>query len=690
MLGRAGGNPLFLEEMLRSLIERGVLREAQDRWTLTVPVDQVAIPDTVHAVIAARIDALPPPEKRALQAAAVVGKDCWLGALQALAEENHVDEAVRALVGKDLLVRKRLSTLVGEDEFTFRHILIRDVAYTMIPKAHRWPMHARHAEWLRETAGDRQAEYADFIAHHWLQVIALRRELGFPSDPDAQAQAVANLLLAGDRAAGVYANTTALDHYTRALDLDPPPADRFRGLHGRGKVWMLLGQFDQARDDFARLRDLARETAEPRWEAVALDHLGHSYRRQDQIALALEHLERGLSLSHEISDPVLTGRILNHIGFTYYIDGKHEEAIRAHEEARRLLESVTLNPQEISDLAESLHGLGENLHFIGRFREGIEYFVASIEVSERAGNRSLSAENRYMIAHALQTLGRYEEARAESQRSLTAIEEIGDVWNLSPALMIVGRVAVALGEFGHALDYATRGANLAKQLGVARFIVYNLAILSHVHRELEDYHGAWQVDREAAESAKVGSAWRHLITVDLARDATVLGRTDEAEAHIRETHQAFKETQTRMDFLMEVTDAEGRLRLAQGRPAEARAAAATLLAMADADGVLHWQVPALLLEADAALAMGDPSGAVPVYEMAVREAERSGRLPALWRALAGLAEARHILGQADAASTTARHAREIIERLAVAVPDERLRATFLQSAKVQRVFTLAS
>jgi hypothetical protein len=191
VLARAGGNPLFMEEMLRSLIERGVLREAHDQWELAVPVDQVTIPDTVHAVIAARIDALPAAEKRALQAAAVIGKDFWLGALRGVSDENHTVEAIGALAAKDLIVRKPLSTLVGEEEITFRHILIRDVAYAMIPKAQRWPMHARHAEWLRKIIGDRQAEYADFIAYHWLQVIALRKELGQLPDPNAHAQAVA-------------------------------------------------------------------------------------------------------------------------------------------------------------------------------------------------------------------------------------------------------------------------------------------------------------------------------------------------------------------------------------------------------------------------------------------------------------------------------------------------------------------
>jgi tetratricopeptide (TPR) repeat protein len=235
-------------------------------------------------------------------------------------------------------------------------MLIRDVAYATIAKAQRLPRHARHAEWLRQIAGDRLPEFADVIAHHWLQVVALRRELGQPDDPRARGEAIDKLMVAGDRARGAYANATALHHYGRALDLEPPPAGRLRALLGRGEVWMLMGQHERAREDFSGVLALARQIGEPRWEAVALDHLGVAFRRQDQIAEALDHLGRALAISRQADEPTLTARILNHIGFTHFNDGKHREAIAAHEEARRLLESVRAAQQDLratAELAES-------------------------------------------------------------------------------------------------------------------------------------------------------------------------------------------------------------------------------------------------------------------------------------------------------------------------------------------------
>ena len=690
VLERAGGNPLFMEEMLRALIEQRVLLVGEGGWSLAVPADQVTIPDTVHAVIAARIDALPPADKHVLQAAAVVGKDFWRGALESMGDDLAVGAVLDGLVSKDLLARKPVSSLIGETEFTFRHILIRDTAYTMIPKAQRWPKHALHAGWLQRIAGDRQAEYADFISYHWLQVLALRRELGLPLDPNASNEALANLLLAGDRAAGVYANTIALDHYTRALDLDPPIAERLRALQGRGNVWLLLAQFDRARDDFEALRNAAQEADDSRWLAMAFDLLGHSYRRQDQIAPALEHLARALAMSRAVGDPVLTARILNHLGFTYYSDGRHEEALEVHQEACALLERHQDDRSHAVDMAESLHGLGENLLFLGRNEESITHLTASIDVSERVGNRSLAMENRYMVAYARSHQARYAEALAESRRSVGTLEEIGDVWNLSVALMVASGIALATGDLGEAVKMATRGSALARQIEALRFTTFNLQVLAEVYLEIEDAQSARQAGSEAAVIARgTRGGWLPQILAGVARSAIRLGMVDEADAALREARKSLEATQTRVDFPCHITEAEGRLNLAKGRPLDAWQAARALTALAEDHDMRHWSVPAMLLEADALLALDAADKAAQRYEEATREAERVGRPPMTWRALAGLAEARRRLGRSEAATEAAERATQIVERLAATLDDERLRATFVQSERVQEVKTLA-
>ena len=687
VLDRAEGNPLFLEEMLRTLVERKILAEEGDRWLLTMPLSQASIPDTVHALIAARIDALSSPEKQTLQTAAIVGKDFWLGALRFIAGADYVEEALPALVAKDVLVHKRRSILLGEEEYTFRHILIRDVAYAMLPKAQRWPQHARCAEWLHETGGTRQAENADFIAHHWLQVVMLRRDLGLAPDPRAHDQAIANLLLAGKRAAGVYANSTALDHYTRTLELEPQSPVRLQALLGRGQVRMLLGQYERTREDFADVRILAQDTGDRRWEAIALDHLGHAYRQQDQIAHALEHLEPALALAREVGDPSLTGRILNHIGFTYFGATRHEDGLRVHHEARRLLESCG----DLAGLAQSLHGLGENATFLGQFQDALLWLQESVKVSEQVGNRSLAGENRYMIAMVRKEAADYADAQVEALRSVALLAEIGDVWNYSPALIVAGDIATVVGQFGNALEYTREGLNLARQIKAARNAILSLLKMSAVLREMEDHHGAWEAGREAIELARaseVRAHWMPALLSSLALDSAMLGRASEAQSYVEEARRALAEGPNRFDLPQEVTHAEGRVLLTLGKAEPARETAKVLTEMAVATGTPHWRVPGMLLWADSAAALGDLRAAAPIYQAAADEAERLGRTPARWRALAGLAEIQRALGLVQESAASARLAWEIINRLAATVPDEQQRAMFLQSAKIQRVAAL--
>jgi tetratricopeptide (TPR) repeat protein len=687
VLERAEGNPLFVEEMLRALIERGVLVLQPEQWVLGVSMDQILIPDAVHAVIAARVDALPQPEKQILQTAAVQRKDFWLGGVHVVIEHNHVEETIRMLVDKELLIRKRRSTLAGEEEFTFRHILIRDVAYASIPKTQRWPKHVQVARWMEQIAGTRQAEFADIIAHHWLQVVAVHRELGLSPNAEAQEQAIKHVLLAGQRAAKVYANTTALDHFTRGMDLNPPSSARLQMLLGRGAVWMLLAQHDRAREDFLAVRALAQELHEPRWEAIALDNLGVTFRRQDLFGQALEHLDGALSISRLAGDRALTGRILIHIGFTYFSEGRPEEAIRSHEEARQLLEAS----DDTAGLAESYHGLSEALDLMGRFEESIERLLDSLKICDLVGNRSLAGENLINVALGRYKLGDYAQARSDIERCLAIFAEIGDVWNFPSALWIAAAIECTLGEFGKAIDYVTRGLNLAKQIKAIRFTVNNLVAMSMLHRELEDHLTAWQADQEALESTGIaGGWWTPPALAAAALDAAALGRLSEAETRIAEARRALDGARVTVDFAQEILHAQGRVLLAAGKAAEARHASKSLLKLADLTRTSgHWRIPALLLEADAATSMGEGEVATSIYMRTIEEATRVGRMPSLWRALAGLAEVQRMRGQPDAAASTARQAREIIDRLAASVSDERLRATFLQSAKVQQVMSLA-
>ena len=168
ILERAGGNPFFLEEIVQRLLDEPASAE------------DLEIPDTVQGVLAARIDLLTPIEKRVLQSASVVGRTFWNGAVGSLLEPGldpvELDEVLRRLEDRGLVHARTGSSIVGERQFSFRHILIKDVAYEGLPRRDRARAHARVAEWIERQTGDREREFAELLAHHYEH--AYRVDLG--------------------------------------------------------------------------------------------------------------------------------------------------------------------------------------------------------------------------------------------------------------------------------------------------------------------------------------------------------------------------------------------------------------------------------------------------------------------------------------------------------------------------------
>ena len=164
LLQRAGGNPLYTEEFARMLAEPGD--------------DERQLPETLHGLIAARLDLLARPEKEALYDAAVVGRGFWLGALESMngSTRRELEERLHALARKEFVRRERRSSVEGDVEFTFLHALLRDVAYGQIPRTGRAERHERAAAWIDSLGGGE--DRTDMLAHHYLEAVRLRHETG--------------------------------------------------------------------------------------------------------------------------------------------------------------------------------------------------------------------------------------------------------------------------------------------------------------------------------------------------------------------------------------------------------------------------------------------------------------------------------------------------------------------------------
>jgi class 3 adenylate cyclase/tetratricopeptide (TPR) repeat protein len=238
ILARAEGNPLFVEEILQRLIEAGGLVRDGPRWVATQSASQASLPETLHALIAARIDALDPREKRVLQEAAIVGKVFWEQPLTRMTGLPDVHRALLELERRGLVLASLTTSLAGQPEYSFKHVLLKDVAYAGVPKARRARAHAETADWIAELAGDRKEEFAELLAYHY-EAAAGSDGADLAWEDPAEREAVRQkafdyLVLAGAGARQRYLVSKAVELHERALALARDDGERERALEQVG------------------------------------------------------------------------------------------------------------------------------------------------------------------------------------------------------------------------------------------------------------------------------------------------------------------------------------------------------------------------------------------------------------------------------------------------------------------------
>ncbi|HEX5469303.1 MAG TPA: adenylate/guanylate cyclase domain-containing protein [Gaiellaceae bacterium] len=221
---KAEGNPFFLEELIESLIDQGALCRSNGGWTVSEQQAGIAVPDSVQAVLASRIDLLPAAEKAALQAASVIGRVFWTLPVYELVA--GLDPDLRVLEARDFVRRRAGSSIAGETEYAFKHQLTREVAYEGLPKGKRARLHASFATWLEGFGGGR-AEHAPLLAHHYAEAVkAEDADLAWAGAEvelaGLRAAAVIWLRRAAELAVGRYDMDDALELLHQAVELGPP------------------------------------------------------------------------------------------------------------------------------------------------------------------------------------------------------------------------------------------------------------------------------------------------------------------------------------------------------------------------------------------------------------------------------------------------------------------------------------
>jgi tetratricopeptide (TPR) repeat protein len=259
ILAPAEGNPFFLEEMLAMLVEQGAIEERYGRWVEADRLAITSVPDSIHGVIAARLDLLESREREALRRCSVMGRVFWPSAVD-------VDDDLVASLGRRAIVSEQLeSAFSGRREFMFKHALTHEVAYTTLPRYERGSLHRRVAQWLADSVPERHAETTELIAFHFDQALHWGED-----DEELRRSAFQAAITAGDAAARRGAYTSAERLLGRALELSSGPEERSRALVDAAHVDIHESDYERALARLAEATDIADELGDNGRKADAL------------------------------------------------------------------------------------------------------------------------------------------------------------------------------------------------------------------------------------------------------------------------------------------------------------------------------------------------------------------------------------------------------------------------------------
>lgn len=485
LLERAGGNPLFAEQFVRVLLEQGSTGE---------------LPHSVQGLIAARLDALPAAEKAVVQEAAVHGRVFWLGGVAATlgCPRSEAEASLRALERKDFLRRERRSAFADDSQYMFQHILLRDVAYSQIPRKSRADRHRKAAAWL-EALG-RAEDHAELLAHHYGQALELARAAGVADDPVLVERTRESLRAAGQRALALSANEAAEHFFATALGL-ADPADpvaprllllRARALFALGRPGLELAL--EARAAFERSGDVEGR-AEAAIVAARFAWFGGDRAATDR--LIDEALD---AVAGRPASRVRVEALANKTGYQM-LGGFFDDAVRFGAEALPLADELGMDDQRarlqiVIGCAECSSGKAA----------GFERIQSGIAIAEAAGALEMLTLGYGNLGSEYQFFGRLAEARAASEQQLALARRYGLIRFVRSAQAEAAGYAYIDGRWDDALALADE-LNEARTDGVRSYDDPGLlALRAWIRLARGDEDGAHADSRVAEELARTSDA----------------------------------------------------------------------------------------------------------------------------------------------------------------------------------------
>ncbi len=640
---KAEGNPFFVEEVVKSLLEIGALRRVSDGYVLAKRLDEIVVPDTIQDVIMARIDRLQEAPKRTLQLASVIGREFARRLLDRLTEiQARTEEVLRELKAIEMIYEK---SLFPELAYMFKHALTHEVAYNSLLVQRRKELHRLIAIAIEELYADRLTDQFEVLAYHFTK-------------GEEWAKALEYLLKAADKAAHAFATREAVVLYDQALEAAGPlgtavDARILMSIHqAKSNLYFVLSDFERSRAEGERLLTLARQAQDREREGAALVRMAYASRWAHDFDRALASARQAIAVGEEA-------------------DAK-------------------------SALAGGLFITGVIHSSIGRLDQAKDEYNRALTVSRAGGDVLHQSFSLSYVGLLKNWAGEYAEASGFLSEALPIAREHHLLVPLLNSFFAYGLTLTGQGHYDAALATFEEGLDLSEKVGNEVYHHRLLNGLGWLYIELGDLDRALGLNRQSAEGARKRGDHEVIANAELNLGDIFLANGDLALAQeyldgvSRLVNDPATSDWQKWRYSMHLFVSLGESWLARGDAAKAQAFVKQCLEIATRTNSRKYLVQGWRLQGEIALARRQWDEAMGVLRQALTIAEAIGNPTQLWRTHLALGRLYGERNEPEFARQSYQRAREVIDRVKASLQNPGLRASLEHSQLIRHVYDLSA
>ena len=527
IITRAAGNPFYLEEILRMLIDERKITFQDQAWQLApgASLEPLGVPDTLQGLILARFDRLDLIQRRVLQVASVIGRIFSSAVLAAVLLEDGIDPTLLPAILDELEQRGFVLPQAGLSDFDYliKHVLVSDAIYSTLLKSERGDLHGQVGEAIEALYAERTAELVELLARHY-------------SWSNRSDRALHYLILAGQQEARNYANQQARHSFEQAIDIldriDHTPAQEVDARTGQGDVLMFTGEYPAAMQQYQRALD-ALDPLERSQSALLRSRLERKLstvqERQGNYDQALADLASAQIALAELPelDPIENAWILNTIGWIQLRRGSLDAAAAALNQALILVKDT----REYDIISSIYNRLGGVAYQQGRLEQASDFVRRGLELRQRIGDVNAVARSYNNLGLLSWQYGDWDSALDNFKRSVELHNSLGDVEGTIEININLGLVYLDRGDFDNAFSHFSQALASAQRIGASYHVGLSYLHLAHYALFHQDWPQALEYARLSQQAFSGIGVQEHRVLGAICTGLAHLGQGNLADAH---------------------------------------------------------------------------------------------------------------------------------------------------------------